>query len=178
MKVKPIYKNEGNDEAAGGSKRNSQRTSRGTQRKSTRVSGNSRADKIEKYILCLGDNMEPHEINRRIDRISEILHENEYSMNFNKESHPEINELNKQVSLDQVFEIENTIIEPVLKIKNKSVVKIRNLMYNFYISTDIKRLDGEADEIEEQEGGDDNLLVNQTDLGGGGFADDTGTRTG
>lgn len=93
LKVKPIYKNESNEEAAG-SKRNSQRTSRGTQRKSTRMSGNSRADKIEKYILCLGDNMEPHEINRRIDRISEILHENEYSMNFNQQSHPEINELN------------------------------------------------------------------------------------
>jgi hypothetical protein len=58
------------------------------------------------------------------------------------------------------------------------VVKIRNLAYNFYISTEIKRLDGEADEIEEQEGGDENLLVNQTELGGGGFADDTGTRTG
>ena len=104
--------------------------------------------------------MEPHEINRRIDRISEILHENQYSMDFNQKSHPEILELNKTVSLDQVFEIENTIIEPVLKIKNKSVVKIKNLMYNLYISTDIKRLDGEADEIEDQEGEGDNLLVN------------------
>jgi hypothetical protein len=68
----------------------------------------------------------------------------------------------------------------VLKIKNKSVVKIKNLYYNTYISTEIKRLDGEADEIEEQEGGDENenMLVNQTELGGGGFADDTGTRTG
>lgn len=55
---------------------------------------------------------------------------------------------------------------------------MKNLAYNLYISTDIKRLDGEADEIEDQEGGDDNLLVNQTELGGGGFADDTGTRTG
>ena len=99
-------------------------------------------------------------------------------MNFNQNSHPEINELNKSVSLDQVFEIENTIIEPVLKIKNKSVVKIRNLMYNFYISTEIKRLDGDADEIEELDGGDDNMLVNQTEIGGGGFADDTATRTG
>ena len=99
-------------------------------------------------------------------------------MDFNQKSHPEILELNKTVSLDQVFEIENTIIEPVLKIKNKSVVKIKNLMYNLYISTDIKRLDGEADEIEDQEGEGDNLLVNQTELGGGGFADDTGTRTG
>ena len=74
--------------------------------------------------------------------------------------------------------MENTIIEPVLKIKNKSVVKIRNLLYNFYISTDIKRLDGEADEIEDMEGADDNLLVHQTEIGGGGFADDTGTKTG
>lgn len=56
--------------------------------------------------------------------------------------------------------MENTIIEPVLKIKNKSVVKLRNLMYNFYISTDIKRLDGEADEIEDQDGEGENLLVN------------------
>ena len=52
-------------------------------------------------------------------------------------------------------------------------------MYNFYISTEIKRLDGDADEIEELDGGgDDNLLVNQTEIGGGGFADDTATKTG
>ena len=36
--------------------------------------------------------------------------------------------------MDQIFEIENTIIEPDPKIKNLSVVKIRNLKYNLYIS--------------------------------------------
>jgi len=175
LKVKPLFKDDAGGDA--NTKRNSQRTSRGTQRKSTRASGNSKADKIEKYILCLGDVMEPHEINRRIDRISEILHENKYEMDFNHLTHPEIVELNKTVPLDQVFEIENTIIEPSDRIKNQSVVKIRNLMYNMYLSTEIKRLDGDADELEDGDGGDDNLLINQDELGGGGFADGTDTRT-
>ena len=42
-----------------------------------------------------------------------------------------------------------------LKVKNQSVVKIRNLMYSMYISTEIKKLDGDAGEEgnnEEDEG--------------------------
>ena len=50
-------------------------------------------------------------------------------------------------------------------------------MYNMYLSTEIKRLDGDADELEDGDGGDDNLLINQDELGGGGFADGTDTRT-
>jgi hypothetical protein len=55
-----------------------------------------------------------------------------------------------------------------------SVVKIRNLAYNVFISTDIKKLDGEADENEVD--GDENKANpnDQTEeLGGGGFADTT-----
>ena len=54
--------------------------------------------------------------------------------------------MNKSVSLDQVFEIENSVLDPEQKIKNLSIVKIKNMMYNVYISTEIKKLDGDADQ--------------------------------
>jgi len=50
-----------------------------------------------------------------------------------------------------VFVIENTIIDPVMRIKNLSVVKIKNYKYNQYVSTEIKRIDGDEGGEEEQE---------------------------
>lgn len=145
--------------------------------------------KDPKYVLTLGESITAKEVNRRTDRIKEVELENQYNMDFNPKTNSKILKQNRGVGLDQVFEIENTIIEPDPKIKNLSVVKIRNIEYNMYISTDIKRLDGEGDD---NEGGDDrgggdaggapdqgnnNLLMNQSnDLGGGGFADETQTQ--
>lgn len=67
-------------------------------------------------------------------------------MDFNPNTDPEILKLHQGVRLDQVFEIKNTIIETTNKIKNLSVVKIRNLMYNQFISTEIKKVDGDVEE--------------------------------
>lgn len=50
-----------------------------------------------------------------------------------------------------MFVIENTIIDPVMRIKNLSVVKIKNYKYNQYVSTEIKRIDGDEGGEEEQE---------------------------
>ena len=71
--------------------------------------------------------------------------------------------MNRSVSWDQVFEIENTVIDLAPKVKSQSVVKIRNLLYNVYISTEIKKLDGEADHGAEEGGdnpGDMDVLLN------------------
>jgi len=59
--------------------------------------------------------------------------------------------LAKSVGPDQVFEIENTVVDPETKIKNNSVVKLNNKYFNFStkayesmtVSTQIKKLDGE-----------------------------------
>jgi len=56
------------------------------------------------------------------------------------------------VGLDKIFEIENTIIETAPKIKINSVVKIKNIMYNQYVSTEIKKLDGETEEQDPETG--------------------------
>ena len=104
----------------------------------------------------------------------EIERENQFNMDFNPKTHPEILQLNKGCGFDQVFEIENTIMEPIQKIKNLSVVKVKNLMYNVFVSTDIKKLDGEAEENEgEGEEEKPNLNDQTEEIGGGGFADNT-----
>lgn len=59
--------------------------------------------------------------------------------------------LSKSVGPDQIFEIENTVVDPETKIKNNSVVKLQNKYFNFAtksyesmtVSTMIKKLDGE-----------------------------------
>lgn len=129
-----------------------------------------------KYVLTLGEGIKAEEIDLRTDKILEIEEKNKYNMDFNAKTDKEILKLNSGVKLDQVFEIENTIIEPDPKIKNLSVVKIRNLKYNLYISIQ----DGGANGDGEEDGGaqadasGNNLLINQTDdIGGGGFADET-----
>ena len=74
-------------------------------------------------------------------------------MDFNPLTHPEIQRLNRGIGLEQVFQIENTILEPVNLVKKQSVIKIKNLKYNMYISTDLKKLDGDAEEQGDDGGG-------------------------
>jgi hypothetical protein len=108
-----------------------------------RPGGNQKSSKDSKFVLTLGDGIKAKEIDRRTNKISEIEFANQYNMDFNSKTDPEILKYNSGVRLDQIFEIENTIIEPDPKIKNLSVVKIRNLKFNLYISTEDKGGDGE-----------------------------------
>jgi hypothetical protein len=111
----------------------------------------SKRDNMEtKLVLTLGDNLTTEDINKRIDGMDDLISENKNNLEFNPNNDPRINELRKGVDPDSVFIIENTIIDPVMRIKNLSVVKIKNLKYNQYLSTEIKRIDGERGE-EEQE---------------------------
>ena len=70
--------------------------------------------------------------------------------------------MSRAVPWEQVFEIENTVIDLAPRVKSQSVVKIRNLLYNVYISTEIKKLDGEADHGAEEggdKGGENNAIL-------------------
>ena len=53
--------------------------------------------------------------------------------------------LSQGVDEDSVFEIENSIIDPQPRVTNLCLVKIRNLKYGVYISTEIKQVDGDAE---------------------------------
>ena len=105
----------------------------------------------QQLIITLGDNLSADEINQKLDRIKDIAHENKDNFNFNIHNDPEIMNLSKTVGPDQVFEIENTVIDPETRIKNNSVVKLQNKYFNYTtknyesmtVSTMIKKLDGE-----------------------------------
>jgi hypothetical protein len=90
------------------------------------------------------------EINRRVDLINEIEHANRFKSDFNPKNSPEINGLNHSVHLDQIFEIENSIIENCQLVKDLCVVKIKNLMYNTFLSIEVA-----LDDADEEEGGDE-----------------------
>jgi len=81
------------------------------------------AKEKEKLILTLGDNITAEEINLRVSNEKKKM---DGSLT---DAHPKAPELRQPIGLDQVFEIENTIIETAPKIKNNSVVKIKNIMY-------------------------------------------------
>ena len=104
------------------------------------------------YILVLGDLIDSREINRRYQAIVEREHENRFNVEFKLESDPINVQMSRGVSASQVFEIENSIVKPIPNIMDLSVIKIKNIGYNMYISTDIKKnLDG-TDEHDEGEG--------------------------
>ena len=106
-----------------------------------------------KLFLTLGPCIDAQEINRRTDAIRKVELENIHKLDFNPLTHPEILELNQGIGLEQVFQIENTIMEKeVNSVKRQSVIKIKNLKYNMYISTEMKKIDGEAEEGDD--GGD------------------------
>lgn len=51
--------------------------------------------------------------------------------------------MSQGVSPEQIFEIENSIVDIQNRVKNLSVVKIINKHYNVTISTEIKKLEGD-----------------------------------
>ena len=54
----------------------------------------------------------------------------------------DIKRISRGVQPEQVFEIENTIVDTQTRMKNLSVVKITNVHYGVTISTEIKKLEG------------------------------------
>ena len=84
----------------------------------------------KQLVMTLAENMPKEEINKRLDKIDEIEHQNRFNSDFNKDTDPAIMSLSKGVDNDQVFEIENTITEPVQYVKNLSVLKINNRNFN------------------------------------------------
>jgi len=65
----------------------------------------------------------------------------------------DIKRISRGVKPEQVFEIENTIVDTQSRVKNLSVVKITNTHFGVTISTEIKKLEG--DEQLEEEGEDE-----------------------
>ena len=112
---------------------------------------NPNAKPKQSLIITLGDNLSTDEINSKLDKIKNIAHDNRTNFNFNIHTDPEVMSLSKSIGPDQVFEIENTVVDPETKIKNNSVVKLNNKYFNFStkayetmtVSTQIKKLDGE-----------------------------------
>ena len=84
----------------------------------------------KQLVMTLAENMPKEEINKRLDKIDEIEHQNRFNSDFNKDTDPAIMSLSKGVDNDQVFEIENMITEPVQYVKNLSVLKINNRNFN------------------------------------------------
>ena len=93
-----------------------------------RASKNSKPKK--QLVMTLGENMSTDEINKRLDKIDHIEHDNRFNSDFNKDTDPSIMALSKGVDNDMTFEIENTITEPVQFVKNLSVLKINNRSFN------------------------------------------------
>jgi hypothetical protein len=139
-----------------------------------RVKGSENPKVIGKQLhLTLGDNLKAEEINQRLDRIQEIQNENIYNSNFNSKTDPEIIHLQRGFGNDQVFEIENTIAESVVNIKDASVVKVSNRTFNNHtkrfeqltISTEFGQgNDGEQNEDEQPQGKDVDLNAYVTDM--------------
>jgi hypothetical protein len=67
------------------------------------VPNNQGEDVQKQYVLTLTENISAAAINERIDRIKEIEVKNQFNMDFNPKTHPEIQALNKGVGLDKVF---------------------------------------------------------------------------
>ena len=67
--------------------------------------------------------------------------------------------LSKSIGPDQVFEIENTVVDPETRIKINSVVKLQNKYFNYVtkayenltVSTAIKKLEGDEQMAEGDE---------------------------
>tara|TARA_B110000285_G_C15072150_1_gene588595 strand:+ start:358 stop:588 length:231 start_codon:yes stop_codon:yes gene_type:complete len=70
----------------------------------------------------------------------------------------DIQRISRGVKPEQVFEIENTIVDTQSRVKNLSVVKITNKHFGVTISTEIKKLEGdEQQEDDEEEEGDEEI---------------------
>ena len=62
--------------------------------------------------------MQAEELNENLRKISEIEEDNEYNASFNRYTDQRIKDLSKRVADNEVFNIENTIIESDPKVKN------------------------------------------------------------
>ena len=69
-------------------------------------------------VLTLGDVMQAEEVNENLRKIAEIEEANEYNASFNRHTDQRIKDLAKKVPDNQVFQIENTIIESDPRVKN------------------------------------------------------------
>ena len=75
--------------------------------------------------------------------------------------------LSKSIGPDQVFEIENTVVDPETRIKNTSVVKLQNKYFNYVtkayenltVSTAIKKLEGDEQMAEGDEEADASMFL-------------------
>lgn len=75
--------------------------------------------------------------------------------------------LSQSIGPDQVFEIENTVVDPETRIKNNSVVKLQNKYFNYAtkmyesltVSTAIKKLEGDEQQGEGEEEPDASMFL-------------------
>ena len=106
----------------------------------------------KQLVLSIGENLNGDQVNSKLDQVRKIEEENKYNFNFNPLTDANVTKLTRGVRANQIFEIENTIIDPILKIKNLCVVKIQNRFKNpstgqietLTVSTEMKKLDGDS----------------------------------
>lgn len=114
--------------------------------------GKKEGNKLKKTcVLTLGRNITAKDVNDRLRGIEEIEHRNRYNSNFNSLTDPVIQNLQAGVGPEYIFEIENSIVDVQNRVKNNTVAKIINIKYGLTISTDIKKMDGE-DANEDEDG--------------------------
>ena len=65
----------------------------------------------KQLVLTLADNITAEEVNYRLEKIHQIETENRYNSNFNSLTNNEITKLSTGVGPDQIFEIENSIVD-------------------------------------------------------------------
>ena len=107
------------------------------------------------------------QINAKLDRMKDIIKENKGNYDFNVQTNQEILNLSKSIGPDQVFEIENTVVDPETRIKNCSVVKLQNKYFNYVtksyenltVSTAIKKLEGDEQMAEGDEEADASMFL-------------------
>jgi len=133
LAVKSIVEEPENEKAGGSSKRGAAISSRSKHQH-------------HKFVLTLGTVYSADEINKRVAQINEIEEKNRFKSSFNPKTSPEINGLNHSVHLDQIFEIENSIIENCQNVKDQCVVKIKNMMYNNFLSVEVALEEGEEED--------------------------------
>ena len=120
-------------------------------RPATRSRSNKQSKGTKKMILNLGDNLTAEKVNWKLDNCNKLEFENRNNFNFNFLTDPKVMKMTKGVNKNQQFEIENTVVDHIMSMKNNSVVKIYNRFLNpttgtiqhLTISTELKKHDSE-----------------------------------
>lgn len=73
---------------------------------------------VEEFQLVLGEIIDPREINSRFEAIVEKEKANKFNIDFKAAEDPMIIEMSKGVHMSQVFEIENSILKPIVNVHN------------------------------------------------------------